>query len=130
MVRLIRESAYAEKYVKIPGIFTRYGPVDNIHEYPISDIIQTYRRDGARIIGDENCRYMTALFIHSVSGYWFRKLIFSDNLAMCQKEAERWLDINSHEVSNDIGVAYYALVCDTETDEILVWDSTDEYHRR
>lgn len=112
-----------EKYIHIPNLFSQYGPTTNIKEFTLLYLLNECKRDHARIVGDDNSRYMAVLLFHYISGTVFDKVIFSNNLIECEQEAESYLDPGSHKPSKswEDDTNYFALVYDIQNDEVLMF---------
>ena len=113
--------------INIPNLWRQYGPVNNIGEFTLDKVIDSCRYDKATITGDAGDRYMAVLLYHTISGTYFRKLIFSNSLLKCRTEAEKWLDSGTHKPYKSYLEAptYYALVYDIEGDDVILWDRVD-----
>ena len=121
----ILEANNTEKYIHIPNLFSQYGPTTNIKEFTLLYLLNECKRDHARIVGDDNSRYMAVLLFHYISGTVFDKVIFSDNLIECEQEAESYLDPGSHKPSKswEDDANYFALVYDIQNDEVLMFEN-------
>ena len=121
----ILEANNTEKYIHIPNLFSQYRPTTNIKEFTLLYLLNECKRDHARIVGDDNSRYMTVLLFHYISGTVFDKVIFSDNLIECEQEAKSYLDPGSHKPSKgwEDETNYFALVYDIQNDEVLMFEN-------
>lgn len=120
------DSSVNDDYIHVPDLWRRYGPTTTIVNVPMSRIVNAF--NSSQIRGTStNAKYMTVLLHHTLSGTTFDKLIFSNNLNECRREANKWLDSVPDKESTALWdeVRHWALIYDLESDIVVLYDDID-----